>query len=266
VALAITGGYRGRFSLPMGLGSGNDREGLYFAFNYSYLRGFLMEDATTTLRLDTCPVPAAALACGPGSDGLLTVNSALPPPIVLSRRSSSDGRGRAIDFGVAAVVSNWELGFGVNGIANEIKWTDVEGTDYMLGNLFGGGEFDEGEEVALPDVTIEQPVEYTGNAVYRAGPLTAVGQVSKRTSSYEADADRLNDLTFRAGVEYRFLVLEPRAGAYYTRDRWQPAAGIGLNLGGFGIDAAVYTTDANVQRERKPTFALSLRIGRKSSL
>ena len=61
-------------------------------------------------------------------------------------------------------------------------------------------------------------------------------------------------------------MLEPRAGAYYTRDRWQPAAGVGLNLGPIGLDAAVYTTDTNVERERKPTFALSLRIGRKSSL
>ena len=49
-------------------------------------------------------------------------------------------------------------------------------------------------------------------------------------------------------------------------DRWQPAAGVGLNLGPIGLDAAVYTTDTNVERERKPTFALSLRIGRKSSL
>ena len=39
-ALAITGGYRGRFALPMGLGSGGEREGLYFALNYSYLRGW----------------------------------------------------------------------------------------------------------------------------------------------------------------------------------------------------------------------------------
>jgi hypothetical protein len=129
VALAITGGYRGRFALPMGLGSGGDREGLYFAFNYSYLRGFLMEDATTTLRLDTCPAPAATPACGPGSDGLLTVNPALAPPIVLSRRNSSEGRGRAIDFGVAAVGGHWEGGVGVRGVANVSKWTGGGGTD-----------------------------------------------------------------------------------------------------------------------------------------
>ena len=265
-ALAITGGYRGRFALPMGLGSGGDREGLYFALNYSYLRGFLMEDATTTLRLDTCPVVTQPLVCPGNSDGLLTVNPDLPAPVVLSRRNSSEGRGRAIDFGVAAVVNNWELGFGVNGIANEIKWTEVEGTNYVLGNLFSGGEFVEGDEVPLPDVTLEQPVEYTGNVVYRTGAWTGVAQVSKRTTNFEADADRLNDFTFRTGVEYRFLVLEPRVGAYYTRDRWQPAAGVGLNLGPIGLDAAVYTTDTNVERERKPTFALSLRIGRKSSL
>jgi len=37
-----------------------------------------------------------------------------------------------------------------------------------------------------------------------------------------------------------------------------------VNLGGFGIDGAVYWTDANVQRERHTAFAVSLRIGRRT--
>ena len=251
-ALAITGGYRGHFAFAGG--SVRDRQGLYVALNYSYLRGFRFEEGDILMRLDT------------DANAALTVNPFLPAPLSIARTRATEGNGRAIDVGVAAVVRNWEVGFGINGIANEIRWTDVTGTPYVLGNLFGGGEFVEGDALPQPDLTIEQPIEYTGNVGYRTGPWTAVAQLSKKVSDDPRDADRLNDLTFRLGTEYRFLILEPRAGAYYTRERWQPAAGVGINLGGFGIDGAVYWTDANVQRERKATFALSLRIGRKNPL
>jgi len=134
-------------------------------------------------------------------------------------------------------------------------------TLFTLDSLTNGEDFDESDTVEIGDLTIKQPVEYTGNVGYRTGAWTFVGQVSKRTSDYAPDEDRLNDLTFRTGVEYRFLIFEPRGGAYYTRDRWQPAAGVGLNFGKFGIDAAIYSTDTNVERERKATFAVSLRFG-----
>ena len=58
--------------------------------------------------------------------------------------------------------------------------------------------------------------------------------------------------------EWRF---EPRAGAYYSRERWQPAVGVGLNFGEFGVDTAFYWTAANIQRKRRGAFAVSLRIG-----
>ena len=251
-ALAITGGYRGHFAFAGGTTS--EREGLYVALNYSYLRGFRMEEGDILMRFDT------------DANGELIVNPFLPAPLSIARTTSTSGSGRAIDFGVAAVVQNWEVGFGVNGVANQIEWTDVEGTPYVLGNLFGGGDFVEGDALPLPDVTLKQPVEYIGNVGYRTGPWSAVAQLSKKVTDDPRDEDRLNDVTFRVGTEYRFLVLEPRAGAYYTRERWQPAAGLGINLGAFGIDGAVYWTDANVERERKATFALSLRIGRKNPL
>jgi hypothetical protein len=248
-ALAITGGYRGRFAWPMGVISGSDRDGLYVALNYSYLRGFWLEDAVVGMRLDT------------NANGLLTVNPALPFPAAVIRRHSDEGRGQNIDLGVAAVVKKWEFGFGVNGLGNKIEWNDTELTNFTLDSLFNGEDFDEGATTNIGDVTVKQPVEYTGNVGYRTGPWTFVGQLSKRTTDYAPDEDRLNDLTFRTGVEYRFGMFEPRGGAYYTRDNWQPSGGIGINLGTFGIDAAIYTTDTNVERERRATFALSLRIG-----
>ena len=39
LAMAIAGGYRGRFAFAPGVGSGTDREGLYLAANYNYLHG-----------------------------------------------------------------------------------------------------------------------------------------------------------------------------------------------------------------------------------
>jgi hypothetical protein len=91
-----------------------------------------------------------------------------------------------------------------------------------------------------------------------------MGQVTRRTSDYAPDQGLLNTTTFHVGGEYRFLLLEPRAGAYYSRERWQPSAGVGLNLGKFGVDWAIYSTDANVQRVRHAAMALSLRIGGKN--
>jgi hypothetical protein len=43
-ALAVAGGYRGRFAWPSGVGLGTAREGLYVAANYNYLHGFRYED------------------------------------------------------------------------------------------------------------------------------------------------------------------------------------------------------------------------------
>jgi hypothetical protein len=250
VALAITGGYRGRFGV--GSGARSMRDGVYVAFNYSYLRGFRHEDVDLAVRLDT------------DGDGLLTVNPGLPPPAQVIRQSSDTGRGRAIDAGVATVINGWEIGFGVNGIANEITWREVEGTSYTLSNLLTGGDFVESPTIPLADVTTKQPVEYTGDLGYRAERWTASAQLSERRTDDPADDGRFDGRTFRTGFEYRFGLLEPRVGTYYTRDTWHPAAGLGLNFGGFGVDTAVYTTDANVQRKRRLVYAMSLRFGRRT--
>jgi hypothetical protein len=251
LALAVVGGYRGRFALPGSMATGHRGEGFYVAFNYNYLRGFRYEDGQVGLRLDT------------DASGLLTVNPSLPLPVTLLRQSSTSGRGFSLDLGAAMVVQRWEVGFGVNGLANRIRWTGVEGTAYVLGDVFTGGGFVESPAVPVPDVRSEQPVEYTGNVGFRADHWTAIAQLSKRTSSNPADEGRFDGTTFRTGLEYRFAILEPRVGAFYSRERWQPSAGLGLNFGRFGLDAAVYASDLNIQRERRTAIALSLRIGQR---
>ena len=75
------------------------------------------------------------------------------------------------------------------------------------------------------------------------------------------DEGRLGKTWAHTGFEYRFGLLEPRAGAYYSRDRFTPAAGLGLNFGKFGFDVAVFSNDDNVEHTRHPSIALSLRIG-----
>jgi hypothetical protein len=245
--LAITGGYRGRFKLR---DSGSDRDGLYVAFNYNYLRGFWYEDVLMSLRLET------------DSQGLLTFNPAAPfNPLEVVRAHSTKGNGMALDFGVAAVVNRIEVGFGINGLANRIKWSDVEASRYSLPNILtGSGDFTEIDSPA-PDVTVRQPIEYVGSTGYHAERWQLAGEIGVRTSSYAPDEGRLGKTWIHTGFEYRFGPLEPRAGAYYSRGRWTPAAGLGLNFGKFGVDFAAYSNDANVEHVRHPSVALSLRIG-----
>src|SRR5262245_5744081 len=239
MAAAFTGGYRARFALP---NASSDRDGIYVALNYNYLRGFLYEDVNLALHMDT------------DRTGLLTINPLLPSPLVVTRDASSSGSGRAIDFGVGAVVARWDLGFGINGIANRIDWTDVEQTTYSMANpLLGDSTF--GESVAVPIATtrVELPVNYRGNVGYNADAWSAIAEVGKGFGGN----------SFHGGYEYRFGTLELRGGAGYTRDMWNPAGGVGFNISRrLALDVAVYGNSANVERKRHAAVAASLRFNR----
>lgn len=237
MALAITGGYRGRFALPNGT---SDRDGIYLAANYNYLRGFRYEDVNLALRLDT------------DRTGLLTVNPLLPSPLEVSRDNATSGNGRAVDVGVGAVVDRWEVGFGVNGIANAIDWTGVERTTYTLGNPFlGNATFPESGPFPRSDVRVELPVNYRGNIGYNAEAWSAIAEVGKGFGGN----------SFHGGYERRLGGVELRGGAMYTREMWNPAGGVGFNLGTrSALDVAVYGNAANVERKRHPAIAVSLRF------
>ncbi len=210
LALALTGGYRGRFALPANLeapSGGSGRDGVYVAFNYDYLHGFRYEDVGTMLRLDT------------DSAGLLTINPtfATAPPVVVGRNHGSSGRGFAMDVGVGVVAGGIEAGFGVNGIANRIVWNGVERTTYSLANVFlGNGTFAGSLPRSIGDVRVELPVDYRANAGYRASTWSAVGELGRG----------FQGTSFHGGYEYRFTAIELRGGALYTRDEWQPTGGI----------------------------------------
>ena len=237
MAMAITGGYRGRFALPVGT---SDRDGVYVAANYNFLHGFRYEDVSLALRLDT------------DGTGLLTYNPFLPTPLLVTRDNATSGTGRALDFGVGLVVDRWETGFGVNGVANRIDWSQVERTTYSLGNPFlGNSDFLETIPQPLGDVRVELPVDYRGNVTYRADTWTGIVEAGK---GYGGNS-------LHGGYEYRFSAIAVRGGGMYTRQQWNPSGGVGFNMGArTALDVAVYGNAANVERKRRPAVAVSLRF------
>jgi hypothetical protein len=238
IALAVTGGYRARFALPSGTGP---QDGLYIGANYHYLHGFRYEGFEPDARLDT------------NAQGLLVVNPALGFPVTITRNESTDGRGFALDAGAAVLVNRWEVGFGVNGIANRINWTDMQRTNYVLDNLFSGGEFQDLPTVPVGDLEVELPVDIRGNVGYTFDSSTVVTEFG----------NGYNGTTFRAGYEHRLDNVQLRGGARYIKERWEPTGGVGFDLTpGFGMDFAVFGTSANFERERHLAFAFSLRFMR----
>jgi hypothetical protein len=240
MALAITGGYRGRFAWPSGVGSGSPRDGVYVAANYNYLRGFEFEDVDMQARLATDAV------------GLVTINPGVAP-VTVGRRFSTTGRGRAVDIGVGAVIDRWEVGFGANGLGNRITWTDVERTAFRLDSLFGGGSFIESPTIPDVDTRVELPVDYRGSIARRADDWSAAAELGRGYGG----------TSFHGGLEKRTGSVQLRGGARYTTERWNPTGGIGFDLSRrVSIDVAAYGTSANIERKRQLALAASIRLNR----
>jgi hypothetical protein len=234
-ALAVTGGYRGRISRA----GGGELDGLYIGANYHYLHGFQYEHFEPEARLDT------------NANGMLTVNLNQGLPVSILRHSSSQGSGFAIDMGVSAVVDRWEVGVGVNGIANRMNWTDVERTDYVLDSLFSGGDFVDLPTTSTGDTRVELPVDIRANGAYHSDAWMGIVEYGQG----------YNGTSFRAGYEQRFNRIQLRGGGRYIKERWEPTGGVGFNLSeGFGVDVAAFGTSANLERKRHVAIAVSLRL------
>ena len=241
LALATTFGYRARVGLP-GSSSQSDRDGLYLAVDYHYLYGFRYDDIDFDLNLFT-------------QGGLVTFDPlASESPLVIDRVSSTSGRGFAIDVAVSGVSDRWEVGVDIQGIANRITWKDLEREQLDLSSLVDGLPFSNPPTQPPPPSEpkkIELPVNYGGNLAYSGPTWTAAGEVSRG----------FQGTSFHAGLERRFGIIEPRGGAWFSRDRWHPTGGIGLNvLGAASFDVAAFTTSTNVELARKLALAASLRI------
>jgi hypothetical protein len=241
IALAVTGGYRGRFAWPTGVGGGSPREGLYVAADYNYLHGFNYQDAAMTVRLDT------------DGAGLVTARPGATP-IAINYLTAKSGRGMAVDMGVSAVVSRWEFGFGANGIGNRITWTGVDQTTYTLNSLISGdSEFLESPKTRVADTRVELPIDYRGTVEYDADVWSAIGEIGRG----------FQGTSFHAGLERRYQRIDLRGGARFTNDKWNPTGGVGFNLSPHvSIDVAAFGTTANIERKRQLALAASIRLNR----
>ena len=171
------------------------------------------------------------------------------------RTTAESGTGFAIDAGIAAVINGFEVGFGVNGIANRINWKEVEQRTYLLGNLFlGQDDFIEGGPFPANDLRVELPKDYHVNGGYHADRWSVM---SEYVHGFQGNS-------VRGGAEYRASAIELRGGGVYSREKWNPTGGVGLNLSPrVGLDVAVFSTTANAARERRAAFAVSLRINKR---
>jgi hypothetical protein len=236
LALAITGGYRGRFGWRSGIGSGTAREGLYVAANYNYLRGFQYENDAMAIALRTAPT------------GLLMDAS----NILLVHQHASDGRGLSLDAGVGAVVDRWEVGVGANGIGNRIDWRGLRQTSYTLPSLTSGNsDFISTSAVAIADTRVTVPVDYRANVAYYGDVWSAAGEAGHG----------FGGASFHAGLERRFGRMELRGGGRYSFSMWNPTAGVGFDLSRrVSMDVAAYGTNANIERTRQTAIAVSIRF------
>jgi hypothetical protein len=236
VALAITGGYRGRFAWGEGIGSGSDREGLYVAANYNYLHGFQYENDAMAITLRTA------------ADGLLIDAS----NIVLDHRHATDGRGFSIDAGVGAVIDRWEVGVGASGLGNRIDWSGLQQTRYTLQSLTSGNsDFVSTSTIAAGNTRVELPVDYRANVAYYADRWSAAAEVGHGFGGG----------SFHAGLERRYGRMELRGGARYSFSRLNPTAGVGFDLSRrVSMDVAAYGTSANIERTRHTAVAVSIRV------
>jgi hypothetical protein len=241
IAIAVTGGYRGRFGWPAGAGSGSDRNGLYVAANYDYLHGLRYEDIGLNIQLDT------------DNTGLITLAPATSP-VVINRRTATSGQGFALDLGVGAVINGLEVGFGANGIANRITWNNMEQTTYSLGSLLSGnGNFIQTPPATVADSRVELPVDYRGSVAYNAD----------RWSVRAEGGQGFEGGSFHGGFEQRFDRIALRAGARYTLKQWNPTGGIGLDFSRHvSLDVAVFGTSANIELKHQVAVAASIRLNR----
>jgi hypothetical protein len=236
LALSIVGGYRGRFTFPNASG---DRDGVYVAVNYRYLRGFEYLKPETDVRLDM------------DGQALLTVRPTTIPIDIVALEGKR-GIGRAVDVGVQLVRDSWEAGVGVNGIGNQIEWSELTMRRFTAQSLLTGGDFIEVDTpVPFDSVRVELPVVTSGNVGYDDG-----------TNAFRASVTRgFNGNSFNGGAERWFGVLAARGGARYSRGFWDPVAGVGIGRR-VGIDVGFYGSHANLQEKQQFSMAVSVRIGR----
>jgi hypothetical protein len=107
--------------------------------------------------------------------------------------------------------------------------------------------------VPIGEVRVELPIDYRANVGYDPGPWAAVAEFGRG----------LQGKSFHGGGEIRLGMIDLRGGAVYSRELWNPAGGVGINMSDrIALDVAVYGNSANIERKRNPAIAVSLRFNR----
>ena len=102
-------------------------------------------------------------------------------------------------------------------------------------------------------VRVQLPVDYRVSGAFRTDQRLGALEVGRG----------FQGALVRAGLEERLGFFDLRGGVSYSRQRWQPTAGIGFNFTPrAALDVALFGTSANVERERKTAIAASLRFSR----
>lgn len=235
LAGALTVGYRGR--VPMGSSTG-DRDGVYLAYNFHYLRGFKLYLPDLDVRFNT------------NAAGNLTPSNT---PFNLVSLEGGSGTGFANDIGVQVVRGNVQVGVGVNGIGNRINWSDFTKSTFTLPSLTAGFNFTETPGTApFQELRVKQPVVKTANVGFTGAGW---GAIATATDGY-------NGTSFSGGLERQVGPLWLRGGGRHSRDKWDPTVGFGIGTDK-ALDVALFSTHANFQAERQWALAASVRIGGK---
>jgi hypothetical protein len=232
IAWGPTLGYRAKW--PIG---GKSRDGVYLAYNYHWLNGLEYLNQNIAVKIDT------------NASGTI-----VPPtagnPVVVSGLESTDGTGHASDIGFEVVRGYWEVGFGVNGIGNEITWKTFKNRTFTLSALTTGLDFVETTTPsALGPQTVKVKEVKTGNVGFQAGGWGAVAVVT----------DGFNGHSFNGGVEHKLGPLWLRGGGRKTRGKWDPTYGFGIGSK-VALDFGFYGSHANLEGKRQTSMAVSIRI------
>ena len=242
-ALDITGAYRARFPVFAGDGEEARRNGMYVIANYHYLHGFRYDEVNAELALET------------DAAGMVDPNPP-SPPVTIDWRTSRNGRGLALDFGVSFVRNRWDFGAGVSGVANRLKWSEITQHDVALVPVGDGNVWVHLEVPPLPGVTrqIELPVAYTGDVAYHADKWSVYNEYSRGFQGHN----------FRSALEYRLGAVELRGAARMSSGNWHASGGAGFNLTrSLGLDVAVFGTQTFLEAEPHAALAISFRIDKR---
>lgn len=252
LATSTTIGYRGRVAINKAADGEKTRDAVYFAYNYHILKGY---------KLITSPgagVPTIDVRFDTLADGTLTL-APTTTPITINDLEANKGKGHAQDIGIEIVHGYFEVGFGLNGMGNQIEWTDFTQKTFTTGSLTQAAASGSPNYAppttthpALAPLVIKLPVVKTGNIAFHGH---GVGAMMSYTEGY-------NGKSFHGGLEKSVGPLWLRGGGKYARGKWDPTYGFGIG-DRVALDFGFYGTHANLEGRRDTAMAVSIRISHK---